>query len=117
MTEEQGAQLKKLKLDISQLVWFHLYDSHTGNPYSGTSASSVSLPRSAAIDKLKDAVKIKYDQPGYLKDIPSGVLKVFKNKDSFDKRNLEEEKVNHDMILDKGRATKGFLPAWRSGRK
>ena len=117
MTEEQGAQLKKLKLDISsQLVWFHLYDSHTGNPYSGTSASSVSLPRSAAIDQFRDAVKIKYSD-SHLKGVSPSDLQVFKNKDSFDKRNLEEEKVNHGMILDKGRATKGFLPAWRSGRK
>ena len=100
-------------------LWYHLYDSSTGLPYKGTSAtfvwrSSLKVPM---IAEFCDAVKMKYDQPGYLKDIPPGVLKVFKNKDSFDKRNLEEEKVNHGMILDKGRATKGFLPAWRSGRK
>ena len=78
------------------LIWFHLYDYDTGLPYKGTRATSVLRSSLAVpiIDQFCDAVKVKYDQPGYLKDIPSGTLKVFKNKDSFDKRDSKEEKVN-----------------------
>ena len=95
-------------------LWYHLYDSSTGLPYKGTRATFVSL-KVPMIAEFCDAVKIK--SRNKLASVDAEDLLVFKNKDSFDKRNSEEEKVNHDMILDKGRATTGFLPAWRSGRK
>jgi hypothetical protein len=72
-----------------------LYDSDTGLPYKGTSASKVSVSSFADVDDLRDAVKAKYDQPNYLKDIPAGALLVYKNKAAFDKRNSDDgiEKV------------------------
>ena len=69
----------------SPLVWFLLLDSITGLPYKGTTADYISLPPSSFIAQFRDAVKAKYDQPGYLKDIPAGALHVYKNKDAFDK--------------------------------
>jgi hypothetical protein len=45
-----------------------------------TTIDYVSLPPSAVIAQFRKAVKAEYDQPGYLKDIPSGNLLVFKNK-------------------------------------
>ena len=86
-------------------IWFHLYDYGTGKPYKETTATSVSLPSTAVIDQFRKAVKAEYDQPGYLKDVPSGKLLVFKNKDAFDKRDSTEEKVNHFIILQAGRAS------------
>jgi hypothetical protein len=55
-------------------IWFHLYDSANGLPYKGTTADKVSVPVGSDITDFRDAVKVKYDQPGYLKDIPSGKL-------------------------------------------
>jgi hypothetical protein len=80
------------KSNSPRLVWFVLVDSTDGLPYKGTTASSVSLPPSFVVDQFRDAVKAKYDQPDYLKNIPSGALIVFKNKTAFDKRNDDEGK-------------------------
>ena len=74
-------------------IWFHLYDSANGLPYKGTTADKVSVPVGSDITDFRDAVKVKYDQPGYLKDIPSGNLLVFQNKQSFDMRDAAVEKV------------------------
>jgi len=73
------------------LVWFVLLDSATGEPYKGTSASSILLSSLAVavVDQFRKAVKAEYDNPNYLKDIPSGALLVYKNKAEFDKRNIE----------------------------
>ena len=98
----QSLGLKSWKLDFyrqistsNPLIWFHLYDYETGKPYKDTSATSVLRSSLAVpvIDQFRDAVKVKYDQPGYLKDIPSGNLLVFQNKQSFDKRDAAVEKV------------------------
>ena len=75
------------------LIWFHLYDSANGLPYMGTTADYVSIPSSSDIAQLRKAVKAEYDQPAYLKDIPSGKLLVFQNKQTFDKRVAAVEKV------------------------
>ena len=96
----QSLGLKSWKLDFyrqistsNARIWFHLYDYETGKPYKGTTADCVSIPSSFFIAQFRDAVKVKYDQPGYLKDIPSGNLLVFQNKQSFDKRDAAVEKV------------------------
>ena len=73
------------------LIWFHLYDSETGLPYKGTTATSVSLPPSAVIDKFRDAVKVKCSNK--LSSIDSDDLLVFKNKRLFDMRDATVEKV------------------------
>ena len=74
-------------------IWFHLYDYGTGKPYKGTTADYVTIPSSAVIAQFRKAVKAEYDQPAYLKDIPSGKLLVFQNKQTFDKRDAAVEKV------------------------
>ena len=98
----QSLGLKSWKLDFyrqistsNARIWFHLYDYGTGKPYKDTSVTSVlrSSLVVPVIDQFRDAVKVKYDQPGYLKDIPSGNLLVFQNKQSFDKRDDAVEKV------------------------
>jgi hypothetical protein len=84
------------------LVWFQLLDSDVGQPYKGTSVSSI-LRSSLAVpmvDQFRKAVKAEFDQPNYLKDLPSSMLKVYKNKASFDKRTAgigKEEPLNSDM--------------------
>jgi hypothetical protein len=83
----------------SPLIWFQLVDS-SGRPYKGTSADKVKLDSSADIADFKKAVKAKYDQPGFLKDISSGVLLVYRDKDAFDKRNASV-KVSHALLDDR----------------
>ena len=74
------------------LIWFHLYDYGTGKPYKETSADYVTLPSSAFIAQFRDAVKVKCHNK--LSAIDANDLKVFKNKDSFDKRDADVGKVN-----------------------
>ena len=68
------------------LVWFHLVDYYSGMDYKGTSSSSVSIPSNYAVDQLRDAVKSKYSD-SLLCGFAASNLLVFKNRDSFDKRN------------------------------
>ena len=88
----------------SPLVWFRLLDSTTGQSYKGTTADKVAVSSTADVADFRDAVKAKYDKPNYLKDIPSGALLVYKNKDAFDKRNYvneeKEEPLEEDSLLD-----------------
>ena len=67
------------------LIWFQLLDADTGQPYKGTTVSSIK--RSSldvpVVDQFREAVQLKYDKPNYLKDIPSGALLVYKNKTAF----------------------------------
>ena len=74
-------------------------NSATGEPYRGTSADAVSLPSGCVVVHFRKAVKAEYDQPNYLKDIPSTALLVYKNKAAFDKRNLETEKVLFTLLI------------------
>ena len=63
-------------------VWFQLYDSD-GNIYKETCSDYVSLSDKSFVAVFRDVVKAKYDQTYYLKDIPSGALRVYKNKAAF----------------------------------
>jgi hypothetical protein len=73
------------------MIWFHLYDSANGLPYMGTTADKVSVPVGSDIAEFCDAVKAKCSNT--LSSIDANKLLVFNNKQSFDKRNLEEHKV------------------------
>ncbi len=73
------------------MIWFHLYDSDNGLPYMGTRATKVSVPVGSDIAEFCKAVKAECSNK--LSSIDAGDLLVFKNKQSFDKRNLEEHKV------------------------
>ena len=93
-------QQSSISFPPSPLIWFVLVDSATGEPYKGTSASSVirnSLVVSV-IDQFRDAVQLKYDKPNYLNDIPSGALLVYKNKAAFDKRNAAVDEGNEEPL-------------------
>jgi hypothetical protein len=67
----------------SLLIWFKLIDSTTEKPFKETRADKVSVSSSADVVDFRKAVKAEYDQPGYLKDIPSGALLVYKNMAAF----------------------------------
>ena len=91
---------EQLEISTSNLlIWFHLYDYGSGKPYKGTSATSVLRSSLAVpiIDQLRDAVKVKCSNK--LSAIDAEDLLVFKNKESFDRRDAKEEKVNLQMIL------------------
>jgi hypothetical protein len=72
-------------------IWFTLLDYTTGEPFKGTGASKLSVAPSADVVDFQDAVYLKWDKPGFLKDIPSGALLVYKNKSSFNKRNVPND--------------------------
>ena len=102
----QNLGLKIGKLDFyrqlstsNPLIWFHLYDYGSGKPYKGTSATSVLRSSLAVpiIDQFRDAVKVKCSNQ--LSSVDTSQLHVFKNKESFDRRDSKEEKVNLQIIL------------------
>ena len=83
-------------------VWFQL-STGGGDPYMETTVDAVLLNPGIMVFQFRDAVKAKYDQPGYLKDIPAGALIVYKNKAAFDKRNDSEQKgepLEEDSLID-----------------
>ena len=84
---------KKQKLSSKEesKIWFHLYDSANGLPYKGTTADKVTVPVGSDITEFRDAVKVKCSNK--LSSIDAGKLLVFKNKQSFDKRDSAVEKV------------------------
>ena len=92
-------------------VWYLLLDSTNGQPYKGTSASTVSLPSDHVIDQLRDAVKA--ENSNNLSGVDPLNLIVYKNRASFDQRNVEtgkEEPLEEDsMIADLGSLKKDAL--------
>jgi hypothetical protein len=88
----------------SPLIWFLLVDSATGDPYKGTTVSSVVrstlvVPMVAA---FRSAVKKKYSTN--LSFVDTGDLLVYKNKAAFDRRNAtfdegKEEPLEEDSVL------------------
>ncbi len=105
MPSNPQQQQSSMSSPPSPLVWFLLLDSATGQPYKGSTADKVSVSSSADVADFRDAVKAKYDQPTYLKDIPSGALLVYKNKTAFGKRNAavdegKEEPLEEDSLVD-----------------
>jgi hypothetical protein len=101
---------------VPRLVWFLLVDSN-GHPYKGSSPSSVSLPpTTSVIDQFRDAVKVKYDQPNFLKEIPAATLQVFKNKSAYnedkdkDKAPLKSSRPLDGLGLDEDQALLVMVP-------
>ncbi|KAI3636316.1 hypothetical protein MIR68_005668 [Amoeboaphelidium protococcarum] len=90
----------------SPLVWFLLLDGDTGEPYRGTSATSIlrsSLPPGSVIAQFKDAAKAEHSNK--LSSVDAADLLVYKNKAAFDKRNAavddgKEEPLEEDSIID-----------------
>jgi hypothetical protein len=89
----------------SPLVWFLLLDSATGEPYKGTSASSIlrSSLVVPAIDQFRKAVHL--ENSAILTGITSSQLTVYKNKVAFEKRNAaveegKEEPLRSSRLLD-----------------
>jgi hypothetical protein len=81
-----------------RLIWFRLLiNSTSGQPYRGTTASSVMLPSDFNVDQFRKTVKAEYNQPGYLKDIPAGAVLVYKNSAAFTRK---EHPLNSSTILN-----------------
>ena len=77
----------------SLFIWYLLVDSVNGEPYKGTSVSSVLRASLVAplVVQFRRAVKAEYAD-SHLKRVASSDLPVYKNKSAFDKRN--------DSVLD-----------------
>ena len=75
-------------MSSAERVWVQLVDSK-GAGYMGATADFVRLPEDAIVADLRDAIHAKYDKPGYLQDIPAGVLTVFRNAAHFSARETE----------------------------
>ena len=104
----QQQQQSSVSSSPSPLVWFQLLDSATGLAYKGTSADKVSVSSHADVADFRDAVQLKYDKPNYLKDIPPGVLLVYKNKTAFDKRNAAVDEGKKEEPLEEDSLIGGF---------
>jgi hypothetical protein len=69
---------------LEPLELVYLLIDRQGQPYKDSSIDLITLPSKTKVARFRDAVKVKYNQPGYLLDIPASALKVFKDKAAFD---------------------------------
>jgi len=95
----------------NRLIWFLLVDS-AGQPYKSATVSAVSLPADSVVDQFRDAVKAKYDQASYLKDLPSSALQVYCKNQFYDAKNNREEAQSLEedsSISDRGKSKKEAL--------
>ena len=90
-----------MKRKSNVLVWFQLADAVTGEAYKGVTADYVSLSSNDFIAKFRDAVKAKF--PNKLSSVDASDLMVYKNREAFEERYDQEEKVMH-LSLIAGRA-------------
>ena len=99
------AELKDLSVkEKKSEVYFQLVDSVTGLPYKETTSTAVSLSFNATVENFRDAVINKYkdQKANLLTGFASSQLVVYENKEAFDKRNDQEEKVIHlDLIAER----------------
>jgi hypothetical protein len=72
-------------------VWFLLVDAADGKPYKGIGAAKVSVVSSADVADFGNAVKASRSNKLSSVDAPN--LLIYKNKESFDKRDTNEGKV------------------------
>ncbi len=100
----------------STSVWFKLYDFDTGIPYKGIGATKVEVDSCADLDAFRDAVKKKDKDDGeaaILTRFESSQLRIYKNKDAFDKRNaLNKEKVNLNILIAGSAARTRHACSW-----
>lgn len=61
---------------------------------AGTRAHNVSVSCFDDVVDFREAVRLKYDSPNYLGEIPSSVLLVYKNKSAFYKLNAAVDDSN-----------------------
>ena len=76
-------------------VWFLLVDSN-GQPYKKTSADKVKLPTASDIADFRKAIKTENSQK--LSSFDASDLVVYKNKESFDKRDSEVEQERKEPL-------------------
>ena len=84
----------------SSLIWFHLYDAGTGQPYKGTSVDAVSCSPGSIVLQFRKAVKAEHSNK--LSSVDAADLLVFKNKAVFDNRNADkgqEEPLEEDSLI------------------
>jgi len=83
------------QIENSRLVWF----DGQGEPYKGTTASSIDVPLNYVIDQFRDAVKDKYAD-SHLKGIAPSDLLVYSNKAAFDRKDAPlsvREKIGEQL--------------------
>jgi hypothetical protein len=83
---ELGKREDPLIVVVPPPVWFQLVGADR-LPFNGSSVDALTLPRRSSIREFRDAFKTKYDQPGFLKDIPPAMLNVFENKAALETNN------------------------------
>ena len=79
MTENKKIKMTSESNIPQTKIWFQLVDSD--GQIIGT--DKVVLSSSADMTDFRDAMQEKWDKPGYLKDIPSGILKIYQNMTAF----------------------------------
>jgi hypothetical protein len=92
--KELFCQLYYSKMSHDQqppLIWFHLFDSD-GQPYKGSSMSSVSLPPASVINGFRQAVIDANPESS----LDASQLKIYKNKTAFDGK---EETLEDDCLV------------------
>lgn len=80
----------------NRLIWFRLVDS-TGHPYKEAASDYVSLPPNNVVAQFRDAVKTKYAD-SHLKGFAPSNIKVFKNKEAFEKNEPPPFASSHPLV-------------------
>ena len=80
-------------------VWYLLVDSN-GQPYEKTSADKVKLSTSSDVADFRKAVKT--ERSNKLSSFDAADLVVYKNKESFDKRNRRVEQEREVPLKSSG---------------
>jgi hypothetical protein len=86
---------------VINMIWFQLTDSDSGKPFKNTGAIKMFVSPSASVADFLDAVHEK--NSSILIGIVSSQLHVLKNKEAFEKRNVEidkEEPLEVDFALN-----------------
>ena len=84
---------------MTSFIWFQLVDLN-GQPYKATNADKVQLSTGSDVAQLRDAVKVKNSNK--LSSCDAADLVVYKNKESFDKRNNEVEQERKVPLKSSG---------------
>jgi hypothetical protein len=64
-------------------IWYQLVESD-GQPFKGMRADKISMEPTSMVIEFREAVKIKYNQPGYLNRIVDSMLCIYKNREFFE---------------------------------
>jgi hypothetical protein len=71
------------------VIWCHLFDNATGEPYNRTEPTMVHVSSNAVLYDFQEAVNAKFSDR-YLEHFPPSALHVYTTKAAFDKRNDDD---------------------------